>query len=184
MTSPIFRAAADGDTETIHLLREHVNDIDVFLRTPLHYAKNRSAAELLIKLGANPHSIDKTFWTPLHNASFDGRVGVVTFLLSLGVDIEASDKDGITPLHAAFIAERPAVAKALLKSGANLYQKDSLGKTPEDYASDHPIMERFLMLYHAWRRRRVMFLIREKGDPSSLLSYITFPLFRHITEFV
>ena len=51
----------------------------------------------MIQAGAEVNLADKRGWTPLHHASRNGQVEVITALLAAGADKTIKDKDGKTP---------------------------------------------------------------------------------------
>ncbi len=120
-TTPLMRAAHNGDTAGIRLLVAH---------------------------GADPNLTEKDGTTALMLASGIGRgMGVfaedyategqlleaVEYLVSLGVDVNAADKNGDTALHFATRASDDIV-RFLVKQGASLTAADTRGRTPLEYA--------------------------------------------------
>lgn len=71
---------------------------------------------------------DERNWTPLHCASSEGLVDIVSFLISTGADAHASDDKGETPLFGA-AQSSPKIVQMLLKAGANINKKNREGKT-------------------------------------------------------
>ncbi|KAF0683488.1 Aste57867_24464 [Aphanomyces stellatus] len=58
--------------------------------------------------------------TPLHRASFWGRLDVVQFLVSKGASIDKINNDGDTPLHSASYKGHLEIARVLVDAGASL----------------------------------------------------------------
>lgn len=131
--SPLHRAAASGDLETLgRLLSEggRVNARDKEEWTPLHLAAiadELEAAKLLIDRGADIDARGRYDMTPLHWASLRGSAHVAEELIARGAKLEARNIYGMTPLHE---ASTRAVARLLLSRGANLDAVDDRGMTP------------------------------------------------------
>ena len=51
----------------------------------------------LIQAGGEVNTQNQVGWTPLHLASWNGHVEVITALLAAGADKTLKDKDGRTP---------------------------------------------------------------------------------------
>jgi ankyrin repeat protein len=120
-TTPLMRAARNGDTAAIRVLVSH---------------------------GADPNKVQKSGTTALMLAAGLGRgqgvfaedyateaqlLEAVEYLVSLGVDVNAADAQGETALHFATQASGDIV-RFLAAHGANLEAKDSKDRTPVDYA--------------------------------------------------
>jgi ankyrin repeat protein len=120
-STPIMRAAKNGDAPTIRLLLEH---------------------------GANPNAIQKNHATPLMFAAGLGRgtgaftkdyaseaelLESVKILVAAGADINAVNDTGETPLHFGAQASDDIV-KYLAEKGAKLDAKDKQGRTPVEMA--------------------------------------------------
>ncbi len=84
----------------------------------------------LLRAGADPSATDKSGWTPLHYAAFDGHAEIVTTLLDAGADPSAKDQLGWTPLHYAVFDGHAEIVTTLLDAGADATMKDRLGRTP------------------------------------------------------
>lgn len=54
-----------------------------------------------LKEGANPNELDNYGYTPLLNASANGRFKAVQNLIKFGADVNMAGPYGYTPLHAA-----------------------------------------------------------------------------------
>jgi ankyrin repeat protein len=112
---------------------------------------NLLEVERFLSDGADINAKDHNGWTPLHDASCNGHVQVVTELVEHGADIEATTIYGKTPLHLACRHGHLAVVTELLSPndsngttsilgkrksrGANFEAKDDDGDTPLHWAS-------------------------------------------------
>lgn len=83
----------------------NINACDYLGQVPLHYARKRQAAQILLTEHALVDAQDKKGRTPLHAAAADGCLEVVEELVSRGkARPEIKDQDGRTPLHLAALA--------------------------------------------------------------------------------
>jgi ankyrin repeat protein len=71
-------------------------------------------------------------WTPLHTASFYGRLEIAQLLIDHGADVRAADNSGETPLHLAAEAglNSRAIAELLIAKGAPVNARSDSGCTP------------------------------------------------------
>ena len=67
---------------------------------------------------------DKSGWTPLHEATYEGHIDVVTFLLEHGANINAPTHEGTTPLLQAYetYGRHSQVYKVLKQNGGKLIE--------------------------------------------------------------
>jgi ankyrin repeat protein len=132
----------------VRLLIHHGADVNVedkYGEKPLHkvtcckYEAQEDGvgvAQLLLERGAvvNTRRMDGS--TPLHIASFFGRVEIVRLLIAHNADVNAVDDLGKTPLHdvSRGVDESQengiGVARLLLDHGADVNAKTRLGYTP------------------------------------------------------
>ena len=120
-TTPLMRAAKNGDTAAIRVLMAH--GADASLRQ-----KNGTTALMLASgLGRGTGVFAKDYATEaeLFNA--------VKFLVESGVDVNATSEAGQTALHIAAQAS-DGIVKYLSEHGANLDAKDKQGRTALDVA--------------------------------------------------
>ena len=104
--------------------------------SPLHIAAMygyHSAAELLIKYGANVSAGDCTGSTPLHIASCHAMLSLVTLLIKSGANINAASLNGSTPLHSAAACFAKTVLRPLFDLGCDHYTTDDEGMTALHY---------------------------------------------------
>ena len=103
------------------------------LELDFHYAVSNSDEgniRLLLAAGANPNTVDRYGWTPLHAAVFRGHEEIIQLLLAAGADPNAGDQQyGWTPLHytASFGCEE--IVQLLLAAGADPRLRTD-GETP------------------------------------------------------
>lgn len=107
--------------------------------TPLTLAlinKQRDAAQVLIKRGADVNAHAADYITPLHFAAHQGDIDMVKMLVSYGAQTDtAIVNNGYTPLHWAVIQGHANVVEFLLQSGARTDMPDKKGQTQLDIAT-------------------------------------------------
>jgi uncharacterized protein len=146
--TPLMRAAAGADVESIKLLLAHGALVDLPNEdgaTPFLAAvtaagtrgKNKTedqaiqALKLLHEAGANATVSDRRGYTPAHGAAFRGWNKALTLLASYGANLDAQEADKLTPLDYAmgrsrvgFLQPKPPVrvetAQLLRTLGARL----------------------------------------------------------------
>jgi uncharacterized protein len=120
-TTPLMRAAKNGDAAAIRLLLEHAAD-------PNARQKNGSTALMLAAgLGRGTSAFTKDYAT-------EGELlESVKVLIAAGADVNALDDAGETPLHYGAQASDDIV-KYLAEKGAKLDVKDKKGRTPVEMA--------------------------------------------------
>lgn len=131
----IHEAALAGDAARVKSLlsadrsQAMVRDKDGF--TPLHHARTAEVAKLLIENGADINARCKSNkCTPLHSATYRGRLDVVKLLLEKKAEVNVEDKVGNPPLHYAAGWNRdPQMSQVLLDAGADVNQRDNSGWT-------------------------------------------------------
>jgi ankyrin repeat protein len=115
-STPLIRAANNGDIEMVKLLLEHGADASIMMadrQTPIHAVIAGRSAEpqaielirILHKAGADVNAIalvnhrqEIRGGTALHYATRKRQKDVIKLLASLGIDMDAVDQDGLTAL--------------------------------------------------------------------------------------
>lgn len=96
--------------------------------------------ELVNCMHADPSLVsftDDDKYTPLHRASYGGRIDCVKYLLKHGANLEAKTVDDWTPLHCAVRWNNIEIADYLIKKGANVNAKSTGGNTPLHVAASN-----------------------------------------------
>ncbi len=120
-STPLMRAAKNGDSATIRLLLEHGAD-------PNLRAKNGTTALMFASgLGYGTGTFANDYATPAE------LLEAVKVLVAAGADVNAISEAGQTPLHFGAQASDDIV-KFLAASGAKLDVKDNKGRTPVEMA--------------------------------------------------
>ena len=97
----IYEAAEAGNIETV---KQHLdagadaNTTTIDGWTPLHVAKAKEIADLLIAKGPNLNAEANGGSTPMHSAAYFGQKEIVELLIAEGVVVNATAADGDTPL--------------------------------------------------------------------------------------
>ena len=120
-TTPIIRAAKNGDTEMMKVLLDHGARLDLTL-------KDHSNA-LMIAIASGAGTYGRSSGTE------SGAIAAVRLCIERGVNVNAAKDNGQTALHAAAGAGGDAVIKILAEHGATLDLKDKQGLTALDIAS-------------------------------------------------
>jgi ankyrin repeat protein len=106
--------------------------------TALHMAAaafRKSAAELLVRHGANCRARNRRGAEPLHYAADANRwepvaqKNTIEYLLSVGADPSALDKSAVSPLHRAVRTRASEAVRALLAGGADVRLRNRNGST-------------------------------------------------------
>lgn len=129
--TPLHAAAFVGDVDLADVLFAKGADLNASIKVekPSRAFRSERPASLRYELKATDGS------TPLHYASANGHLDVVTFLISNGAKVNSRDKiGGWTPLHLAASSGHREVVRLLLKSGADLNARDIDGYTASELA--------------------------------------------------
>ena len=148
----LHSASYNGKPEIVQILLYHsakVNAETDLGETPLHLVRpgkygsqdGIQVVRLLLEGGIDVNAHDKRNWTPLHAASYHGRLEIVRVLLDQGARANAKNNRGETPLHQVAQGEYESqadgvrVAQHLLDRGADVNAQDKSRKTPLHVAS-------------------------------------------------
>ena len=146
-TTPLHRAAADGEPEAVTLLLDGGAEIEARNEnggTPLHVAVENNEPEvvaLFLDRGADIEARTDNGRMPLHVAAGNNEPKVVALLLDKGADIHAGSTIGSTPLHFAAGYNKPEVVALLLDEGANIEARTEKGRTPLHIAARYNNLE-------------------------------------------
>jgi hypothetical protein len=134
--SPIYVAAADGNTEILQFLLRHGADINCrneYGATPIYWAAwygHTDTVKCLAQHGADINCGTESGTTPIHWAAWWGHTDTVKCLAQHGADINCRDEDGWTPIHGAAGEGRTDTVKCLAQHGADINATNNKGQTP------------------------------------------------------
>lgn len=143
-TTPLMRAAYDGDLNTMRQLisgRADVNEVNSVGFSALFYAAGATrtgpkpkgstdAVNLLIKHAAKVNAKSNNGYTALMAACDNENVESVASLIANGADVSALTTDGKSPLDIAATRLQPKIVTLLVEHGANVNSADKYGNTP------------------------------------------------------
>lgn len=86
----------------------------------VHYAKNNTLLDLLLKQGVKVNAKDRDGSTPLHLAARYGDIEQMKALTLAGAEINEKDHDGVTPLYKSILFLQWDATWNLLQWGATL----------------------------------------------------------------
>ena len=124
--TPLVQAVKSGDLQAVRALISRnvdVNERAADGATPLHWAayyEHLAAADLLLRAGAQPDSVNALNVTPLWIAADVGSSAIVARLLAAGADPNVAPQTGGTPLMLASRNGDVSSVKLLLEHGANV----------------------------------------------------------------
>ena len=145
-------AAFNGRIRDVRLLLDHGTNVNAKNdqgETPLclvsskYYPKEHDVdiARLFLEAGADVNALDKVYNTPLHHASFMGRVEIASVLLENGANLNVENDNSEMPLHLAprggyhSHEDGVSVARMLLKRGVDVNAPSKDHNTPLHSAS-------------------------------------------------
>ncbi|MDQ7826207.1 MAG: ankyrin repeat domain-containing protein [Candidatus Eremiobacteraeota bacterium] len=144
VATPLYFAVRSDRPEFVRILLASGADVSIKADNglvPLHCAKSKEVAELLISKGTDINARDKEGWTLLHYAADSGCKEVAEFLISKGVDVNERDDQGVSPLFYAVGSDRREVAELLISKGADTGARDKKGVTPFHCAAKKEMAE-------------------------------------------
>ncbi|PSN51182.1 hypothetical protein C0J52_06044 [Blattella germanica] len=145
--TPMHYAAGKELTNVVECLLELKCNFDCTNtegETPLLKAikqRNEEIAIKLLRVGADPNSMDKYGNTVMHFAAEGNLAIAVDMLLKLECDFDGFNEEGKTPLLEAVMGRNEEIAIKLLKRGSNPKAKDKYGNTPMHYAAEKELMK-------------------------------------------
>ncbi|MBA2662305.1 MAG: ankyrin repeat domain-containing protein [Bradymonadaceae bacterium] len=119
-STPLHIAAERNALAVISLLVEakaDVNAVNDVGKSALFSATDLKVAKLLVGAGADVKHSCRDGYTPLHVASYNGKIPIAKLYLSHGADIHAVDKNGKTPYYATAV-KRDVTRAFLVTNGA------------------------------------------------------------------
>jgi cytohesin len=93
-------------------------------------ARVLAATRASLAAGGAPEETDRSGWTQLHRAAFEGSEAVVERLIASGADVNVTDDALRTPLHHAVMMGHQDASMFLISHGANIHAKDKSRRTP------------------------------------------------------
>uniref|UniRef100_A0A7M4EFR0 Ankyrin repeat domain 52 n=1 Tax=Crocodylus porosus TaxID=8502 RepID=A0A7M4EFR0_CROPO len=146
--TPLHAAAANGNTDSLHLLidsgeRADIADVmDIHGQTPLMLAimnGHVDCVHLLLEKGSTADAADKRGRTALHRGAVTGCEDCLAALLDHDAFVLCRDFKGRTPLHLASACGHPDVLRTLLQAALSTDPLDSVvdysGYSPMHWAS-------------------------------------------------
>lgn len=121
----IFDAAWKGDVKAVKRFLDggiNPNSLNEVKDIPLHLAKTREVAELLLSKGSKVDQPNGFGGTPLHMAAIHGRPQVAALLIEHGANVNALDIVGGTPLDHALLGRENKVSKGDYETVIKLLQ--------------------------------------------------------------
>jgi len=131
--SELFEAVSAGDPHAVRRALADgadVNERNRLGQTPLHYARTRDVAAVLVAHGADVHAKDKAGCTPLHILASFHVDKTIEFLIGVGANVNARNEKGQTPLHVAGRCSATRVYELLVRCGADVTAQDDDGHPP------------------------------------------------------
>lgn len=122
--SIIHSMARSGDTHVLKLLRDRgitANIRNLNGVTPLHVACNVSVMRVLLRMGADVNSVDKTGSTVLMRAARNNQTDIISLLLLSRADPNVVNNEHQTALHYAVEEGFTETVSTLLEAGARVY---------------------------------------------------------------
>src|SRR6266702_4093177 len=132
--TPLHLASRNGNPGIIRLLLDHganANTVSENGDNPLHKVCGNSEdksqedgvhiVRLLLERGVDVNAQPKHKWTPLHFASYYGKLETVRLLLDHGAEVSVEARSGGTPIDSATRHQRFKLAQLLLENAVNVH---------------------------------------------------------------
>ena len=151
---PLYYAVLCGLPWLIeHLITAYPCDVDSrggWYETPLLAAlmtEDLDIASLLLQCGANVNVLDNEGWSPLHRASFYGRIDIVRFLLDHEhcADVNLPGHKHFTPLPLACSSADLEISRLLVQHGADVNSRNRNYRTPLMFVTENLDIARLLI---------------------------------------
>lgn len=110
-------------------------------KTALHYVRNITTADFLLKKGLDINAKNKEGNTPLMTALMDNNMEIARFFIDNKADVNTQNNQGNTPLH---LVTNTEMAEILLKQKANINTKNNQGNTALHFADNVAISKLFI----------------------------------------
>ncbi len=145
----LFEAIRAGDSAKIAALVEADPSLAIFAASI-----QGDCAQLETLLAANRYLVSAFStdgWTPLHLASFFGKIDAVRLLLNKGAKVDTRSTNPMSnhPLHAAAAGRHANVIKLLIDHGASVNARQHGGWTPLQAAAQNGDLESARVLVEA-----------------------------------
>ncbi len=148
--APLYYAILCGFLWLIeHLIVTYPGDVDArggYYGTPLLAAVRKedvNATPSPLQHGAGVHDLENGDTSPLHGASYSGRIDIVQLLLEHNVDVNLPNEEGGTPLDWASASGKLEISRLVVQHGADVHSRNKDNWTPLQQASDRDIWMSF-----------------------------------------
>ncbi|OZC10869.1 hypothetical protein X798_02013 [Onchocerca flexuosa] len=136
----------NGLSQSVFAMSGNVQQFDPSLKQAGSYFDDYDFSHEILSEKNDPTLIDIFGRTPLHYAALNRRVNLLLLLYRFGLELNTKDSKGETPLYLAAREGHLDVVDLLLSSGAKSKISDQLGRTPLDVANErgHYLVVEFL----------------------------------------